>query len=579
MASKDEKSKSSKKSSKNSSNNTRRNSKHHLSKNNNAHFNNYKKSTAGKILSSTVSQSKNLLAPFFLKRMKLKQRLVVIAVIVVVLFFTTDHWVPYIFSASSSPKKSTNYRTSSRKSKTNDLNAFTHHPMFDKNLNMKSKSPLNSVSPPFNPKLSAAQNQIAQELANFQASQNSQVHELINDPAHPHPALNHPVNYPPQRAMPPEEIWAMANNWIAPREIYPDNSEMDVSLVLRMMATTKIIAADVLSKGTQLKLLFVLTGGQKVVFKPKRFERDYVVSGESWDGFDRHNAEVAGFHLDHILGFRRAPLVVGRIVHFRNEIVKVATERLKRTFKHDLNQKDEKNNPVLCTFGECYYCKPEDLVCPDQNGFLEGTLTLWIEKENYEFLKLRHPYQRTYHIDRKARWQTDERYCELAVKTVAPYNKGPRLLDVTDASVFDYLIGNGDRHHYETFKNFGDEAMLIMIDNAKSFGNASLHDSSILSPLRQCCILRSNTYQKLEKYRENIGNILDASMRLDPIYPVIHESHVQAMNVRIGHIFDVIQGCLDKYAPDVVIVDKWDGLPEDGHDDDNAGDAENQGNN
>ena len=40
------------------------------------------------------------------------------------------------------------------------------------------------------------------------------------------------------------------------------------------------------------------------------------------------------------------------------------------------------------------------------------------------------------------------------------------LLDVTDASVFDYLIGNGDRHHYETFKNKKD-SMLVMLDNAK----------------------------------------------------------------------------------------------------------------
>ena len=46
------------------------------------------------------------------------------------------------------------------------------------------------------------------------------------------------------------------------------------------------------------------------------------------------------------------------------------------------------------------------------------------------------------------------------------YLSGEMLLDVTDASVFDYLIGNGDRHHYETFKNKKD-SMLVMLDNAK----------------------------------------------------------------------------------------------------------------
>jgi hypothetical protein len=36
------------------------------------------------------------------------------------------------------------------------------------------------------------------------------------------------------------------------------------------MATKKIIKADVGYKGTQLKALLILEGGQKVVFKPKR---------------------------------------------------------------------------------------------------------------------------------------------------------------------------------------------------------------------------------------------------------------------------------------------------------------------
>lgn len=29
-----------------------------------------------------------------------------------------------------------------------------------------------------------------------------------------------------------------------------------------------------------------------------RYERDYVIPGEPYAGFDRHNGEIAGFHLD-----------------------------------------------------------------------------------------------------------------------------------------------------------------------------------------------------------------------------------------------------------------------------------------
>ena len=41
-----------------------------------------------------------------------------------------------------------------------------------------------------------------------------------------------------------------------------------------------------------------------------------------------------------------------------------------------------------------------------------------------------------------------------------------RLLDIIDAAVFDFLIGNGDRHHYETIAGSSDGVLLLM-DNGK----------------------------------------------------------------------------------------------------------------
>lgn len=38
------------------------------------------------------------------------------------------------------------------------------------------------------------------------------------------------------------------------------------------------------------------------------------------------------------------------------------------------------------------------------------------------------------------------------VKDIHPYSEGRRLLDIMDMAVFDFLTGNMDRHHYETFK-------------------------------------------------------------------------------------------------------------------------------
>ena len=63
----------------------------------------------------------------------------------------------------------------------------------------------------------------------------------------------------------------------------------------------------------------------------------------------------------------------------------------------------------------------------------------------------RHPWRRSYHKRRKANWESDPEYCEI-VKETKPYEKGRRLLDLMDMAVFDFLMGNMDRHHYETLK-------------------------------------------------------------------------------------------------------------------------------
>ena len=113
--------------------------------------------------------------------------------------------------------------------------------------------------------------------------------------------------------------------------------------------------ADILTRGTQLKMMFYLQGNQRAIFKPKRYEREHVIKGNAYDGYDRHNGEIASFHLDRILNFRRAPIVVGRKINLETEILPVATQRLKDTFK--------KKNGNTCFYGQCYYCKETELAC------------------------------------------------------------------------------------------------------------------------------------------------------------------------------------------------------------------------
>ena len=46
-------------------------------------------------------------------------------------------------------------------------------------------------------------------------------------------------------------------------------------------------------------------------------------------------------------------------------------------------------------------------------------------------------------------------------------------------------MGNMDRHHYETFKNFGNKSFPIHLDHGRGFGKARHDEMSILAPLYQ----------------------------------------------------------------------------------------------
>ncbi|XP_060773521.1 glycosaminoglycan xylosylkinase [Neoarius graeffei] len=344
--------------------------------------------------------------------------------------------------------------------------------------------------------------------------------------------------------------WEVAAQWVGPREVYPDETP-ELAAVFNALISARIQRADVGYKGTQLKALLVLDGGQKVVFKPKRYSRDYVVEGEPYAGYDRHNAEIAAFHLDRILGFRRAPLVVGRFVNLRTEIKPVATEQLLSTFLMHGNN--------TCFYGKCYYCRESEPACAE-GDIMEGSVTLWLP-DVWPLQKHRHPWGRTYREGKLARWEYDESYCE-AVKKMPPYDAGPRLLDVIDTSVFDYLIGNADRHHYESFQDDGGASMLILLDNAKSFGNPTLDERSILAPLYQCCMVRVSTWNRLNLLK---GGALSSAMRQatahDPAVPVLTEPHLAALDRRLSSIIANIRQCIEMQGAESTLIEDRMNLP------------------
>jgi len=336
-------------------------------------------------------------------------------------------------------------------------------------------------------------------------------------------------------------VWDKFQSGISKEEMYPDKSEA-VAEALKAMRTLPIAGISQKEGGTQLKLIIEFEDGGQALFKPMRFPRtqETLPNHFYFTDFERHNAEVAAFHLDHILGFRRAIPVTGRTLNITRDIYALAEGDLLKTFFI---------SPAgnLCFHGKCsYYCDTSHAICGNPD-MLEGSFAAFLPSKSVAPRKTwRHPWRRSYHKRRKAKWETDPDYCDV-VKNVQPYNKGRRIFDVIDLAIFDFLMGNMDRHHYETFKLFGNNTFAIHLDHGRAFGRANHDEISILAPLYQCCMVRFSTVSKLLSFHSGpvqLSAALNASLVTDPITPVLTDPHLLALDRRVSLVLQTVRECI-----------------------------------
>lgn len=331
--------------------------------------------------------------------------------------------------------------------------------------------------------------------------------------------------------------WNLAKKWATPRSLVPDVAR-GLGDVLEALASAPITSTHIGYKGTQLKLSVMLKGGQRAVFRPKRYSRAELIEGEVYAGADRHNGEVAAFHLSRLLALPMVPITVGRRVSPRKHLLSVASKELAATFF-------KRRGGEVCFYGVCYYCHKNSSVC-DSGGTLEGSVTLWLPP-HLPLMHLPHPWARTYTRTKLAPWEEQPNYCG-EVRRHVPYsiNNSPRLLDLMDAAVFDFLIQNGDRHHYTVVAG-RPESAVVLLDNGKSFGDAETDHLDILAPILQCCWLRQTTYERLVLLTGGgLSRAMQQLLNSDPLTPVLNHPHLLALDRRLQHILAALASCRDQ---------------------------------
>ncbi|XP_037787764.1 extracellular serine/threonine protein CG31145-like [Penaeus monodon] len=346
-------------------------------------------------------------------------------------------------------------------------------------------------------------------------------------------------------------LWDKFHLSISRDELYAADDPA-INKLLEQVKTLQINHITQKEGGTQLKLLIEFSNGGHALFKPMRFPREQQTMKNHFyfTDYERHNAEIAAFHLDRLLGFRRAAPVAGRTVNMTRELYALAQGDLLKTFfiSPDGN---------LCFHGKCsYYCDTGHAICGNPD-LLEGSFAVFLPAKELAPRKVwRHPWRRSYHKRRKAQWELDDDYCQL-VKEVHPYNEGRRLLDIMDMSILDFLIGNMDRHHYETFKVFGNRTAPIHLDNGRGFGKPFHDEVSILAPLYQCCQIRHSTLSTLLRFHSGpmrLSEAMRVSMSVDAAAPVLWEPHLVALDRRLSIILQTVRECVEKTMDPMAVI-------------------------
>ncbi|PIK39710.1 putative extracellular serine/threonine protein kinase FAM20C [Apostichopus japonicus] len=323
--------------------------------------------------------------------------------------------------------------------------------------------------------------------------------------------------------------------------------------LLHSLATAPIKKATVFSPGTQFKILLEFENGNFAIAKPMRHKRDfywaYNKTQQNWQDQERHTAEIASFHLDRVMGFRRVPPCVGRKVDFLNEILmKGKDDGLLDTMTW--------RGDDICFIGDCapVFCNKNHTICAE-NGTLEISVCQKIPGRR-PFHEEFNPWNHYITLRDKTSWKYRNICTDILKKQ--RITRGRFFLDLMELVLFDHLIRNYDRHHYFLVNRIDrNMSFVVIVDNGKGFGNPYEDDIKCLAAIYQCCRFRNSTFNTmlaLTKEGNKLGDLVKASLSKDPLAPILLDDFFPALDRRLLMFINEIYKCVSMFGQEKVLV-------------------------
>lgn len=323
----------------------------------------------------------------------------------------------------------------------------------------------------------------------------------------------------------------------------------EVTLKPRRLSWT-VAEASQIKKGGMPKLFLKLTmsdgGSRSAIFKPRL--DGPLKSSTPCAGFDRYDSELATYYFRQMMdNFVETPVMIGVRLDLEHEVWPVRDQPLN-------NNTWITEDGRYCVRFVCGYCDDGLVVCGnnESKSILEGSLSFWATEP---LERVKNPWSSDCGHKGVEKWRLNSALCPQLYLNDPFYGNRRTLLDAIDANMFDFLVGNPDRHTFEYWEN-GNERHIILVDNGKAFPNADVDDVGLLAAVFQCCMIRERTYALLKSFSDAPTLIarFKTFMASDPLYPFLDEPHVLAVPRRIRKAIVVIELCIEKYGPAAVLI-------------------------